>query len=85
MASGSCASRQQVEHMAAPTEVNHIKKGLANGEPSTHGAFVTSRFAATMRESNRKRKCEFWGARRDTRAGGPPPAEHNRNSRRLST
>jgi hypothetical protein len=24
--------------MAAPTEVHDIKKSLANGEPSTHGA-----------------------------------------------
>ena len=38
MASGSCAPHQQVEHMAAPTEAQCIKKTLANGEPSTHGA-----------------------------------------------
>jgi hypothetical protein len=31
---------QQVEHMAAPTEKQNIKKSLANGEPSTHGAFA---------------------------------------------
>ena len=29
---------QQVEHMAAPTKAHDIKKTLANGEPSTHGA-----------------------------------------------
>ena len=34
-----CAPHQQVEHMAAPTKCAHcIKKTLANGEPSTHGA-----------------------------------------------
>ena len=38
MGSGSCAPHQQVEHMAAPTDVHCIKKTLANGEPSTHGA-----------------------------------------------
>jgi hypothetical protein len=29
---------QQAAHMAAPTEGQNIKKDLANGEPSTHGA-----------------------------------------------
>jgi hypothetical protein len=38
MASGQCAPHQQVEHMAAPTEERCIKKTLANGGPSTHGA-----------------------------------------------
>jgi len=38
MASGPCAPHQQVEHMAAPTDVQCIKKTLASGEPSTHGA-----------------------------------------------
>ncbi len=33
-----CAPHQQVEHMAAPTKAHGIKKTLANGEPSTHGA-----------------------------------------------
>ena len=33
-----CAPHQQVEHMAAPTKAHCIKKTLANGEPSTHGA-----------------------------------------------
>ena len=43
MASGSCAPHQQVEQMAAPTEAQCIKKTLANGEPSTHGAKQTDR------------------------------------------
>ena len=41
MASGPCAPHQQVEHMAAPTDAQCIKKTLANGEPSTHGAIQT--------------------------------------------
>jgi len=38
MASGLCVPHQQAAHMAAPTEGQNIKKTLANGEPSTHGA-----------------------------------------------
>jgi len=38
MASGLCVPHQQAAHMAAPTEEQSIKKALANGEPSTHGA-----------------------------------------------
>jgi hypothetical protein len=38
MASGRCVPHQQAAHMAAPTEEQSIKKTLANGEPSTHGA-----------------------------------------------
>jgi hypothetical protein len=44
MASGLCVPHQQAAHMAAPTEGQNIKKDLANGEPSTHGAKRT--FAA---------------------------------------
>jgi len=32
---------QQVEHMAAPTKTHRTNKSLANGAPSTHGAFAT--------------------------------------------
>jgi hypothetical protein len=28
---------QQAEHMVAPTTAAHVKKALANAEPSTHG------------------------------------------------
>ena len=38
MASGQCVPHKQAAHMAAPTEGQNIKKTLANGEPSTHGA-----------------------------------------------
>ena len=38
MASGLCVPHKQAAHMAAPTEGQNIKKALANGEPSTHGA-----------------------------------------------
>jgi hypothetical protein len=38
MASGQYVPHQQAAHMAAPTEGQNIKKNLANGEPSTHGA-----------------------------------------------
>ena len=41
MASGQCVPHQQAAHMAAPTEGQNIKKNLANGEPSTHGAKQT--------------------------------------------
>ena len=34
--------------MAAPTKVHCIKKALANGEPSTHGAFEKSPDALAM-------------------------------------
>jgi hypothetical protein len=50
MASGSCAPHQQVEHMAAPTDAQCIKKTLANGEPSAHGAKLT-RFSGTKRSA----------------------------------
>jgi len=33
----SCEPHQQAEHMAAPTTAAHVKKALANPEPSTHG------------------------------------------------
>jgi hypothetical protein len=38
MASGLCVPHKQAAHMAAPTEGQNIKKALAKGEPSTHGA-----------------------------------------------
>ena len=38
MASGLCVPHKQAAHMAAPTEGQNIRKALANGEPSTHGA-----------------------------------------------
>ena len=38
MASGPFVPHKQAAHMAAPTEGQNIKKALANGEPSTHGA-----------------------------------------------
>jgi hypothetical protein len=38
MASGPCVPHKQAAHMAAPTEGQNIKKALAKGEPSTHGA-----------------------------------------------
>ncbi len=38
MASGLCVPHKQAAHMAAPTERQNIKKALAKGEPSTHGA-----------------------------------------------
>jgi hypothetical protein len=38
MASGLCVPHKQAAHMAAPPEGQNIKKALANGEPSTHGA-----------------------------------------------
>ena len=38
MASGLSVPHKQAAHMAAPTEGQNIKKALANGEPSTHGA-----------------------------------------------
>ena len=38
MASGLCVPHKQAAHMAAPTEGQNIKKNLAKGEPSTHGA-----------------------------------------------
>jgi hypothetical protein len=43
MASGHARRTKQVEHMAAPTKARCIKKALANGEPSTHGAKRTRR------------------------------------------
>jgi hypothetical protein len=43
MASGQYVPHQQAAHMAAPTEGQNIKKALANGEPSTHGAKRTSK------------------------------------------
>ena len=41
MASGLCVPHKQAAHMAAPTEGQKIKKALAKGEPSTHGAKQT--------------------------------------------
>jgi hypothetical protein len=38
MASGHRVPHKQAAHMAAPTEGQNIKKALAKGEPSTHGA-----------------------------------------------
>ena len=38
MASGLCVPHKQAAHMAATTEGQNIKKALAKGEPSTHGA-----------------------------------------------
>ena len=38
MASGLRVPHKQAAHMAAPTEGQNIKKALAKGEPSTHGA-----------------------------------------------
>ena len=38
MASGLRVPHKQAAHMAAPTEGQNIKKALAIGEPSTHGA-----------------------------------------------
>jgi hypothetical protein len=38
---------KQAEHMAAPTEEQNIKKALANGEPSTHGAKRTLGWSGT--------------------------------------
>ena len=43
MASGLRVPHKQAAHMAAPTEGQNIKKALANGEPSTHGAKRTFR------------------------------------------
>ena len=43
MASGHRVPHKQAAHMAAPTEGQNIKKTLANGEPSTHGAKRTLR------------------------------------------
>jgi hypothetical protein len=37
MASGHANRAKQAEHMAAPTNAAHVKKTLANQEPSTHG------------------------------------------------
>src|SRR3954469_6642768 len=33
----SCEPHPKAEHMAAPTNPAHVKKALANSEPSTHG------------------------------------------------
>jgi hypothetical protein len=41
MASGLRVPQKQAAHMAAPTEGQNIKKTLAKGEPSTHGAKQT--------------------------------------------
>ena len=51
MASGLYVPHQQAAHMAAPTEGQNIKKTLANGEPSTHGAKRTT--TATMTTEHR--------------------------------
>ena len=50
MASGLCVPHKQAAHMAATTEGQNIKKALAKGEPSTHGAtrtFPTIRLKAS--------------------------------------
>jgi hypothetical protein len=44
MASGHVNRTKKAEHMAAPTTAAHVKKTLANPEPSTHGP--KRRFAA---------------------------------------
>lgn len=41
MVSGLYVPHKQAEHMAAPTEGQNVKKALAKGEPSTHGAKQT--------------------------------------------
>ena len=47
MASGLRVPQKQAAHMAAPTEGQNIKKALAKGEPSTHGAKRTSSWPGT--------------------------------------
>jgi len=44
----SCEPHPKAEHMAAPTNAAHVKKDLANAEPSTHGPFQKCREAAAM-------------------------------------
>ena len=63
MPSGSYVPHQQVEHMAAPTEVQCMKKPLANGEPSTHGALPT--FGTSRRTSALGRKPDVSFGQRD--------------------
>jgi hypothetical protein len=50
MASGLRVPHKQAAHMAAPTEGQNIKKALANGEPSTHGAKRTLKLACLRLE-----------------------------------
>jgi hypothetical protein len=38
----------KAEHMAAPTNAAHVKKVLANSEPSTHGTERTCRTVSRM-------------------------------------
>jgi hypothetical protein len=38
-----CEPHLKAEHMAAPTNAAHVKKVLANSEPSTHGTSRQSR------------------------------------------
>jgi hypothetical protein len=44
----SCEPHQKAEHMAAPTTAAHVKKTLANPEPSTHGPTWTEGSASTI-------------------------------------
>jgi hypothetical protein len=46
--------------MAAPTEGQNIKKSLANGEPSTHGAKRTSPVLIDWRRVLRQRRFKNW-------------------------
>ena len=55
MASGLRVPQKQAAHMAAPTEGQNIKKALAKGEPSTHGAKQTLGSAGTNDRFGEKR------------------------------
>jgi hypothetical protein len=57
MASGLCVPHKQAAHMAAPTEGQNIKKALANGEPSTHGA--KRKFPAASSDTKRTQRAAF--------------------------
>jgi hypothetical protein len=60
MASGLRVPHKQAAHMAAPTEGQNIKKALAKGEPSTHGAKQTFRAEADCcGVANAFRRAEF--------------------------
>ena len=45
----SCEPHLKAEHMAAPTNAAHVKKVLANSEPSTHGS--TNRTSSDVRSA----------------------------------
>src|SRR5258705_13029389 len=47
----SCEPHLKAEHMAAPTNAAHVKKVLANSEPSTHGTNRTCKDASAMSAS----------------------------------